>query len=293
LEFKKIIIVPDIPIYYLPFETLNFNNGYLVNEKSIRYSSHLRFAFFNKRKEGNGITQMTIFAPSYYTNQTANNSRGNDVFLKGAQEEAKILETLFSSNLFTGDKATKENFIAHKSQGDILHLAMHASLDENETGFSHFKFANGEKLFLEELYALKIPADLAVLSACNTAMGEEDGALGIASLQRAFNYAGTSATIASMWEVPDEATSEIMISFYKYLKKGKLKSMALQQAKLDYLDKVDNLKLKHPYYWSGFVLYGQDNSVFTPKNTTNTLYIIFASILLVLIGILIYRKTTK
>ncbi|MGB3606660.1 hypothetical protein, partial [Psychroserpens sp.] len=42
LEFKKIIIVPDIPIYYLPFETLNFNNGYLVNEKSIRYSSHLR-----------------------------------------------------------------------------------------------------------------------------------------------------------------------------------------------------------------------------------------------------------
>ena len=93
---------------------------------------------------------------------------------------------------------------------------MHATIEEDNSSLSYFDFSNDEKLYLEELYALNIPADLAVLSACNTAVGQEDSSLSINSLQRAFNYAGTKATIASLWEVPDESTSQIMIAFYQF-----------------------------------------------------------------------------
>jgi CHAT domain-containing protein len=221
----------------------------------------LRFAFFEDTVKTANKKKITIFAPNYSKSGASQNIRSSSMSLKGAKEEAKILEELFLSKAFIGNSATKENFVAHKAEGDILHLAMHASVDENETTLSHFNFSNNEKLFLEELYALKIPADLAVLSACNTAVGKEDGSLSIGSLHRAFNYAGTTATIASVWEVPDEATSKIMISFYKHLKEGKPKSVALQQAKIDYLNETDNARLKHPYYWAGFVLYGTDNPV--------------------------------
>ena len=89
-------------------------------------------------------------------------------------------------------------------------------------------------------------------------LGKEEAAGGIASLQKAFARAGASATVASLWEVPDQSTRFIMESFYRNLKKGLSKSNALQQAKLEYLDSAVHEKLKSPYYWAGFVLYGDD-----------------------------------
>jgi CHAT domain-containing protein len=262
MNYSKLTIIPDRSIYFLPFETLKFNNSYLLQSHSIRYSSHLRFTFFKENSaHKEAETKATIFAPEYASKTTKLVTRSAPVFLEGAQKEAQRLESLFPSQTFVGTKATKENFIKYKSGTQLLHLAMHASVDKDKPGLSHFMFSNEEKLFLEELYALKIPTDLAVLSACNTAVGNEDSSLNINSLHRAFNYAGTKATIASLWEVPDESTSQIMISFYEYLKEGENKSSALQKAKIDYLENTNISKLKHPYYWAGFVLYGDDSPV--------------------------------
>ncbi len=260
-NFESLIVVPDTPIYNLPFETLIYNSDYLIKEKAIHYSSHLRFVRIADSVKKQAQPKSTIFAPEYASKSTQLVTRSEPVFLEGAQKEAKWLESLFPSESFIGEKATKTNFIENKTKGNILHLAMHASVDDEDPSFSHFNFANDEKLYLEELYALKIPADLAVLSACNTGIGKEDGTSSMASLQRAFNYAGTTATIASLWEVPDETTSQIMISFYDYLKDGETKSAALQKAKIDYLTNTEIEKLKHPYYWAGFVLYGDDAAV--------------------------------
>ncbi len=167
---------------------------------------------------------------------------------------------------------------------------MHASVDKDKPGLSHFMFSNEEKLFLEELYALKIPTDLAVLSACNTAVGNEDSSLNINSLHRAFNYAGTKATIASLWEVPDESTSQIMISFYEYLKEGENKYSALQKAKIDYLKNTKVEKLKHPYYWAGFVLYGDDSPVVDSSNSWIWFLVGFAFIVVFMILLQKNRK---
>ncbi len=261
LTYNSLTIVPDTPIYSLPFETLSYKSNYLVKEKAIHYSSHLRFAFFESDVDNNTKTKATIFAPEYPKGNTSLVTRNSSVFLEGAQKEAKVLEALFTSEAFIGKTATKSNFINHKSKGNILHLAMHASLDDDEPVFSYFNFSNDEKLFLEELYGLNIPVDLAVLSACNTAVGKEDGSLSMVSLQRAFNFSGTKAAVASLWEVPDATTSQIMISFYNYLKDGKTKSVALQMAKNEYLNTAETPKMKHPYYWAGFILYGSDTPI--------------------------------
>lgn len=283
-SYSKLTIIPDRPIYFLPFETLIFNKDYLLNSHSIRYSSHLRFTFFKedstKIKEK---TKATIFAPEYASTTTKLATRSAPVFLEGAQKEAERLESLFPSQAFVGKKATKDNFIKYKSGTQLLHLAMHATVDKDNPGLSHFTFSNEEKLFLEELYALKIPADLAVLSACNTAVGNTDNSLNINSLHRAFNYAGTKATIASLWEVPDETTSQIMISFYEYLKDGETKSKALQKAKLDYLKNTKADKLKHPYYWAGFVLYGSDTPIEKEQNIMLWIFIVATLLLIVFI----------
>lgn len=288
LDYKSLIIIPDIPIYDLPFETLMNNSDYLIKEKTIHYSSHLRFVHVEGFGNRQSPPKTTIFAPTYSESQQKYAMRSHPVFLEGAQKEAKWLASLFPSESFVGQKATKANFIENKSKGNILHLAMHAAVDGNDPSLSHFNFANDEKLFLEEIYALKIPADMAVLSACNTGIGKQDGALSMATLQRAFNYAGTKSTIASLWEVPDASTSEIMIAFYDYLKQGESKSRALQQAKLDYLKNTKVAKLRHPYYWAGFVLYGKNEAV---VKTTNVTPWIWALLILVLaVAIALFRK---
>jgi CHAT domain-containing protein len=290
LGYNAIIIIPDTPIYNLPFETLTYNNQYLIEEKVIHYSSHLRFLFFEDENIAED-TKVTIFAPDYPKDDTALVTRSAPVFLEGAQKEAEFLKELFPSNLYMGNIATKNNFVKYKSDGNVLHLAMHASVDKNNPVLTHFNFSNNEKLYLEELYALNIPAEMAVLSACNTAIGEGDDVSGIASLQRAFNYAGAKATIASLWEVPDESTSKIMISFYENLKKGYSKSEALQKAKKEYLTNTQISKLKHPYYWAGFVLYGADSPISQTNHTW--IWLITITVILFIILIFVYKSRKR
>ena len=98
---------------------------------------------------------------------------------------------------------------------------MHAEVNEDHPEFSRLLLSSNnenedEQLYLEELYNTTLGADLAILSACNTGSGlEENGVL--ASFQRGFMFAGVPATVASLWEVPDVSTKEIMVDFYKNL----------------------------------------------------------------------------
>ena len=70
----------------------------------------------------------------------------------------------------------------------------------------------------------------------------------------------------SLWKIPDKETKKIMVFFYKHLKNGEPKNEALKNAKLDYLTTTKDRNLRHPYYWSGFVLNGNTNSLAPIKN---------------------------
>lgn len=108
-----------------------------------------------------------------------------------------------------------------------------------------------------EVLRMQTPADLAVVSACETATGRLEGGEGIVGLTRAFMYAGTPRVLCSLWKVDDEATSALMIKFYELWNPkegaGLGAAQALQQAQAFVRSQE---KWTHPYYWAAWVLWG-------------------------------------
>jgi CHAT domain-containing protein/Tfp pilus assembly protein PilF len=103
-----------------------------------------------------------------------------------------------------------------------------------------------------EVFNLRLNAEVAVLSACETGLGKEVRGEGMVGLTRAFLYAGAEAVVVSLWKVMDPATAELMVRFYRHLRAGRKKAEALRQARLEMLDQY-----VHPYYWAAFVLVGK------------------------------------
>ncbi|WP_430409789.1 CHAT domain-containing protein [Kordia sp.] len=266
-HIKKIIINPDGELYKIPFEVLRTKDQFLTETYEVSYTSNLKFIHLEDDKEKRKAATLSIYAPTYEGNSTALATRSASTSLEGAKAEAEIIGKLFPSNIYIGKKVSKKYFIETSSNASILHLAMHAEINNKEAGLSKLLFSKNntatDDLYLEELYALNLSADLAVLSACNTGLGKENAGRSMESFQRAFTFAGVPATVASLWEVPDRSTSEIMENFYRHLQKGVSKSKALQNAKLDYVHTHKGSKLAQPYYWAGFILYGDQTAVTT------------------------------
>jgi CHAT domain-containing protein len=109
-------------------------------------------------------------------------------------------------------------------------------------------------LRLDEVYNLRLNADLVVLSACETGLGPVIQGEGILSLTRGFLYAGASNVLVSLWKAADAQTGELMPSFYGYMLDGTGKSAALRWAKLAMIR--SNPRYARPFYWAPFVLVG-------------------------------------
>lgn len=297
--YKTLTIIPDVSISHLPFETLvNNNKQYLVEIKSIAYSPHLVFLNTKKEQANHQKNDLLIFTPNYVIkNNLSEHYRDQNYHLKGAKEETKALQTLFKTKHFEANSASKENFIKNSKSSKVIHLAMHANINTEIPELSYFSFSENtkeNKMYLEELYSLKLNSDLVVLSACNTGKDFIKNNNGITSLSRAFTFAGVPSNVASLWSVPDKTTKTIMISFYNHLKKGENKAKALANAKKDYLQQTTDVNLTKPFYWAGFVVNGNTNSI--PFKTESKLpiinYILF-SIIIILVFIYLYRFIKK
>ena len=205
--------------------------------------------------------------------------------LTRSKEEVGFGAAQFSATTFLYDTATKENFINNSLGSSIIHLASHSNASDTENPWIAF---NDEKLTLDELYLTRNSADLVVLSACETSLGELNQGEGVMSLSRGFFNTGANSVLSTLWNVNDKSSSEIIIDFYKQLKKGKTKSEALRQAKLNYLD-THKLSELSPYYWASFVLIGDANSMSLPPNYT-FYYILLLVTLIGSISFSIYKK---
>ena len=144
----------------------------------------------------------------------------------------------------------------------ILHFATHGLLDTENPGLSKLVFSQVDEqgrprngfVWAHEIYGLRLPADLVVLSACHTALGQEIRGEGLVGLTRGFQYAGARAVLVSLWEVDDEATAELMRLFYReMLEHGQPPAAALRTAQ-EALRRQPGWEA--PYYWAGFVLQG-------------------------------------
>ncbi|MBK7873607.1 MAG: CHAT domain-containing protein [Saprospiraceae bacterium] len=148
------------------------------------------------------------------------------------------------------------------SQSRYLHIATHGFINEEQPDLSGLLFfpdttaAEDHILYSGEVYNLNLNARLVVLSACETGLGKVTSGEGLLGLSRAFFYAGAENLVVSLWNVQDQATSDLMVAFYQEHLNNDSNNFGnpLQQAKLNMI-RTD--RFSHPYYWSAFVLIGQ------------------------------------
>lgn len=270
-SYKKITIIPDGPLQYFPFEVLMMSEGM----PSVSYAPSLLLY----------TDQQSIFPDLNQISLGAFSASNPDAMLASVSKEVNNITAIIKGKQFL--KASKDQFLANANKFTILHLAMHSQIDDVHPEFSSLDFygEKDNKLFISELYNETFKANMAVLSACDTGNGLYKDGEGVISLSRAFNYAGIPSTVMSLWKVDDHATAQIMEYFYIHLKKGEPKDEALKNAKLDYLKFTEDELLKHPYYWSGFVISGNTHPLFdTPNSWWWSLFI------LPLVPLIAYRK---
>ncbi len=175
--------------------------------------------------------------------------------LPGTVEEGKVVRSLFpDSHLFQGGEANMANLAKFGAQADILHLATHGVWDASDSLQNYLSLSNGERLGQDDIFNLDLSGtSMVTLSACNTALGDTQDLGYVSSLAEAFWIAGSRSVVATLWSVEDNSTSDLMSRFYTELKQGRSRAQALRDAQRAVMD---NPNYKHPYYWSGFILFG-------------------------------------
>ncbi len=187
--------------------------------------------------------------------------------LQFSREEADQILALVPSDLAlkaTGFSASKDKLkAANLDQYRLLHFATHGLLNTHKPELSGLVLSLIDEkgaphdgyLRLHEIYNLKLNADLVVLSGCQTALGKEVKGEGLIGLTRGFMYAGTPRVVASLWNVDDRATAELMKWFYKGMLNEELTpAAALRQAQVKL---ANDSRWAVPYYWAAFIIQGE------------------------------------
>jgi CHAT domain-containing protein len=195
------------------------------------------------------------------------NDRGGFSRLPFSREEAEAISSLVPTTSLMKETDFHAS-LANATNGEltnyrIIHFATHGLLNSEHPELSGLVLSlvdeNGKSqdgfLRMNEIYNLKLPADLIVLSACQTALGKEIKGEGLVGLTRGFMYAGAQRVVASLWQVDDLATAELMKSFYRgILKDGMRPAQALRFAQLELLKQR---RWSSPYFWAAFVIQGE------------------------------------
>lgn len=194
-------------------------------------------------------------------------ARGGLARLPFSREEAETILALeprgagFKALSFAANRQTATS--PELGQYRVVHFATHGLLNSEHPELSGLVFSLVDEtgqpqdgfLRLHEIFNLRLSADLIVLSACQTALGKQIRGEGLVGLTRGFMYAGTTRVMASLWQVNDLATAELMKHFYRgLLKDGLRPAAALRAAQLELLK---GKQWRQPYYWAAFVLQGE------------------------------------
>lgn len=248
LKTSVIGIIPHGILHYLPFAALNDGQNYFGDKYTLFYLPSASVIPFVQQKRKQGEQHLLVLAQD----------RAESLpFLAYANQSAETIAKLYNTTALLGSAATESAFRSRASTSRTLFLAAHGTLSRSSPLFSRIFLApdaqNDGILEVHEVYGLDLAkADLVVLSACQTQLGEQSKGDDIIGLNRAFIYAGTPTVVASLWSVQEKETGELMVAFFKHLKGGKSKAEALQAAQREM-----RAKYPHPYYWAAFVLTGE------------------------------------
>ena len=298
----KLTIVPDGVLHSIPFEALpvtranerssDFTSAeYLINRFDVSYSYSAAYRTQQQTKRAQNIsTVMTFagFAPVF-----KDSLKGNDLFanrsfaeqsgvsdvrsitldgkkfneLKYSEDEVvsigrRLTEHSVTASTFLFSSATERNFKMYAPKYDIIHVATHGFINENDPKLSAVIFsqpasADNEDdgiLYVNETVNLQLKAKLVVLSSCESGIGQLVNGEGMIALSRGLLYAGAQNVVYSLWKVSDQQTFHLMEEFYAGIAQGKDYSSSLRSAKLSMIRSKESA---FPGKWSGFVLIGR------------------------------------
>ncbi len=269
------------------------NLPYLINDYSIKYAYSATMAFSNDYQTIPSMSSEGFlgFAPVFADStievdlirrevsiiDTFNNDiyrsmkrsllneEGNFNPLPASEEEVKKIYKMFKeknkpAEIYIHSNATEEVIKSDKpNKFKYIHLATHAFMNEKNPKLSGIVLSSDSKetedgvLYSEEIYNLDLNADLVVLSACESGLGEIVRGEGIIGFTRGLMFSGAKNIIVSMWNVADRSTSKFMTELYSRILEGKKYSEALRQTKLNFI-KSD--MYSEPFYWGAFNLVG-------------------------------------
>lgn len=284
----SLAVIPDDELHQLPFETLLNAEGAaagVLYSFCYNYSCNLLF----RREAQPAPKKQNTLALAPFANDSTN-TFGRLVF------SADEISDLGGKKLLDKE-AGKAQFLQWLPQYRVVHLATHAVAGNDNTARSFIAFNGAQDtaaqyLYREEIVNLDMDSvQLVYLSACETGYGRLVKGEGMISLSRAFAYAGCADIVTSLWQADDAATAIITKDFYRYYYNGYPAPVALQKAKINYLENpaIDKRK-KTPFYWAHLVFVGQQDPGSAKKTNRTPLIIIITSLVLIAAIFFIKRK---
>jgi CHAT domain-containing protein/tetratricopeptide (TPR) repeat protein len=271
-ENAHLVVVPHAILGYVPFEALADDAGrHLVERNTISYAPSVSTLAFLRRRASDSRMQPGILAigsPVTSASAQAQERAGSLEWvgllkpLPFSGDELRRIATTFRphARVLEGHEATEDALhAAGLGEIAILHFATHALIDEERPERSGLALSAGGGtsdgiLQTREIYRLRLDAALVTLSACQTALGRDVTGEGLVGMSRAFFHAGANAVTASLWNVSDASTSDLMAGFYERVRAGASLDRALADAKRAFLR--GGSARRHPYYWAPFILTG-------------------------------------
>lgn len=245
---RDLVLVPHGALHYLPFASLHDGSAYLQAHHRLRYLPSASVQKYLRAPGKATLPSMLILG---------NPDLGQaDLDLPASEQEALQIAALApGSRVLTRAQASETGFRQLGPNYRYLHVAAHGDFKAEQPLASRLALAadkdNDGALKVEELFQLRLEADLVTLSACETGLAKALNGDDLVGMTRGFLYAGASNIVASLWEVEDRTTADLMTAFYKALKAGHSKKAALQQAQ-------SLLRARHPepMFWAAFYLTG-------------------------------------
>jgi len=276
-----ITIVPHGPLGALSFAALQDERGrYLLEDYALHYvpaGAVLQFTAGKIKSSARTGRVMLVADPTLSVQSRLDQPLPP---LPGARAEVRAISSLIPAARVTvleGSRASESNVRESSNGKTVLHFASHAIVKDDDPFGSYLALGRTASrtttdghLTAQEIYGLNISADLVVLSACRSGGGRVTGD-GIATLARAFIYAGAPSLVTSLWDVADEPTNQLLPAFYRSWLAGASKARALRAAQLRVLRDLRAGKMQiatplgpvflpeHPVFWAGFALVGEPN----------------------------------
>lgn len=318
LRMRRIVIVADGALFYLPFEALPLPQQpqtasrthppgdiavpepLVANHEIVYEPSATALALLREIPRRKTTGTVAVLADPVYSTDDERFPRNNRKMSPGAatpqaQEIDRVLrdvgETGAAGGVFrlerlrhsdeeardivaaaeegtwleaTGFKADREAALSPELRRyDVVHFAAHGLFDEKHPQLSGVVFSlydeHGQPkkgfLSLSDVYNMSLSADLVVLSSCQTGLGQNVKGEGLIGLTRGFMHAGARRVLASLWQVNDEATAELMKRFYRHMLRERMPApSALRLAKIEVMQAREQWRA--PFYWAGFILQG-------------------------------------